>query len=77
MNGRTDSYMHGFDWKTLEKDTACRDLGADGRIILKLISRKWDVQAWTRLDSGDEEVVGFCEYGDEQSGSINCGEFLD
>jgi hypothetical protein len=29
--------------------------------------------------SGSEEgaIAGFCEYGNEPSGSIKCGEFLD
>ena len=33
-----------------------------------------------RLDgvgSGQGHVAGTCEYGDEPSGSIKCGEFLD
>jgi hypothetical protein len=33
-----------------------------------------------RLDqsgSGQEQVVGSCEYGDEPSGSIKYGEFLE
>jgi hypothetical protein len=27
--------------------------------------------------SEQEQVSGSCEYGDEPSGSIKCGEFLD
>ena len=27
--------------------------------------------------SGQGQVAGTCEYGDEHSGSIKCGEFLD
>ena len=29
------------------------------------------------VGSGQGQVAGTCEYGDELSGSINCGEFLD
>jgi hypothetical protein len=29
------------------------------------------------VDSGQGEVAGTCEYGNELSGSIKCGEFLD
>jgi hypothetical protein len=53
------------------------DTGVDGRIILKWIFKKWD-GAWTgliwlRIGTGD----GSCECGNEPSGSIKCGEFLD
>jgi hypothetical protein len=27
--------------------------------------------------SGQEPVAGSCEYGNEPSGSIKCGEFID
>jgi hypothetical protein len=27
--------------------------------------------------SGERPVAGFCEHGDEPSGFIKCGEFLD
>ena len=29
------------------------------------------------VDLGYGDVAGTCEYGDELSGSIKCGEFLD
>ena len=29
------------------------------------------------VGSGYGQVAGACEYGDELSGSIECGEFLD
>jgi len=50
------------------------DPGVDGRIILRWIFRKWDVRArtgssWPRMGTG--------ECGNEPSGSIKCGEFLD
>jgi len=41
-----------------------RDTGVDGRIILRWVFRKWD-------------VAGTCECGNESSGSLKCGEFLD
>jgi len=28
-------------------------------------------------DSGQGQVTGTCKYGNEPSGSIKCGEFLD
>ena len=52
--------------------------GEDGRIILRWIFRKWDEEVWNRsiwLRIG--QVAGCCECGNEPSGSIKCGEFLD
>jgi hypothetical protein len=52
--------------------------GLDGRIVLRWICRKWDVRVWTGSSclrigtSGDS-----CECGNEHSGSIKCGVFLD
>jgi hypothetical protein len=47
------------------------DPGVDGRIILKWIFKR--LNGGHRLDrsgSGEGQVVGFCEYGDEPLGSI-------
>ena len=46
------------------------DQNVDGRIILR----------WILMDgfgSGQGQVAGTCEYGNELLGSIKCGEFLD
>ena len=56
----------------------CSLVGEDGRIILRWIFRKWDVRArtgssWVRIGT----VGGHCECGNELSGSVKCGEFLD
>jgi hypothetical protein len=54
------------------------DPGLDGRIILRRIFRKCVVGAWTGLSwLGIGRVAGCCECGNEQPGSIQCGEFLD
>jgi hypothetical protein len=55
------------------------DPGVDGRIILKWIFKKWDWRTWTgliwlRIGTGG---AGSCECGNEPSGSIKRGEFLD
>jgi hypothetical protein len=50
----------------------------DGRIILRWMFRKLDVEY--RLDgagSGWGQLAGSCECGNKPSGSIKCGEFLD
>ena len=49
------------------------DLGVDGRIILEWMSQKSSGRAWTEC----RQVAGFCEHGNETSGCIKCGEFLD
>ena len=37
----------GFWWGNLRESDHLGDPGADGRIILKLIFKKWDVGVWT------------------------------
>ena len=54
------------------------DLGVDGWIILGWISKRWDIGTWTglgwpRIETGADA----CECGNEPSGSVKCGEFLD
>jgi len=54
------------------------DPGIDGRIILIWIFRKWDVGCGLdRAGPGYGQVAGTCDCGNEPSGSIKCGEFLD
>ena len=54
------------------------DPGAERRIILRYIFRKWDVgHGLHRSDSGEGPVAGTCECDNELSVSIKCGEFLD
>jgi hypothetical protein len=38
-----------FWWENRRERDHCGDPGVDGRIILGLIFRKWDVGAWTGL----------------------------
>jgi hypothetical protein len=52
--------------------------GVGGKIILRLIFRKWDLGCgldWA--GSGWRKLADTCECGNELSGSIKCGEFLD
>jgi hypothetical protein len=39
----------GFWWENLGERDHWRNPGVDGRIILRLILRKWDVEIWTGL----------------------------
>jgi len=68
----------GFWRGDLRERDHVEDPGVDGRIILKWTFRKLDVGVWTGLiwlriwtDGGT------CESGNEPSGSIRRGEFLD
>ena len=48
----------------------------DGRIILKWIFEKWvGRHGLDRSGSGQGQVAGCCECGNETSGCIKCGEF--
>jgi hypothetical protein len=54
------------------------DPGIDGRIILRWILRKWDVgvktgPSWLKIG----KLAGTCECGNEPSGSIKFGEYLE
>ena len=50
------------------------DLGVDGRIILRYVFRKWEVGVGTE---SIWLVIGTCKCGNDPSGFIKCGEFLD
>jgi hypothetical protein len=66
----------GFRWGNLRERDHLGDPDVDGRIILRWIFRKWrggGCGDWMEL-AQDRET---CEYGDELSGSIKCGEFVD
>jgi hypothetical protein len=54
------------------------DPGVNGRIILRWIFREWDRgHGLDRAGSGQGQVAGCCECGNELSGSIKCEEFLE
>ena len=68
----------GFWQGDLRERDHLEDLGVDGRIILKWISKKQD--GVRRLDwfcSDQGQVAGCCEQGNELQGSIQFGEFFD
>jgi hypothetical protein len=53
-------------------------MGVEGRklfkwILVKYDGMKWSGLIWLRVRT----VLGSCEYPDEPSGSIKCGELLD
>ena len=65
-----------FWWGNLRERDHWGDQDVGGRIILRLIFRKWEGvvrTGWSSLKIG----TGVCEYGNELSSYIKCGEFLD
>ena len=52
------------------------DLGVDGCIILEWICGMW-VYGLDWAGPGYRQVADGCECGNEPSGSVKCGEFLD
>ena len=65
----------GFWWGNLRERDCLGDPGIDGRIILRWIFRKWDGGGYglDRAGSGQGQVAGTCECGNESSGSIKFG----
>ena len=67
----------GFWWETLKERNQLEDPGVDGRIILiwifRLLGGARIGLIWLRIGTGG----GTCECGNEPSGSIRSGEFLD
>ena len=70
--------VNRFWWGNLREREHLEDPGIDGNRILRWIITMWNVGVWTgSTGSGWGQVVGTCECGNEPSGSIKCGEFLD
>jgi hypothetical protein len=68
----------GFCWRNQRDRDRFQDPGLDGKMIVRCIFRKWYVgYALDRSGSGQGQVAGTCEWGNELSSSIKCGEFLD
>ena len=69
----------GFWWGNLSERDHLGNSSLDGSIILKWIFRMWDVVGYglDRTGSGKGQVAGTCVCGNEHSGAIKCGKFLD
>jgi hypothetical protein len=67
----------GFRWENLRERDQWGDQCIDGRIILRRIFRKWDIGVGTGLGWLRIGTVGTYKCGNEPSGSIKCGEFLN
>jgi hypothetical protein len=75
--GRGKMYT-GFWWGNVKEREFLEDPSIDGKVILRWICRKWDEGAWTGLIWLRTEIFGStCKHGNEPSGSIKCGEYLD
>jgi len=72
-----DRVCVGSWWGNRREGDHWGDLGVGVWIILGWISRRWDVGIWTGLVWPWIELADACECGNEPSGSVKCGEFLD
>jgi hypothetical protein len=67
-----------FWWGNLRERDHWGDPDVNGRIILTWVFRKWEgLWGLQAFGSGEGQVAGSCEYGNELSSSMKCGEFLD
>jgi hypothetical protein len=58
-----DGSIYCFGGETCRKQTAWKTYVLEGRIILELISKKFDVRAWTGLFCFRQgQVVGSCKH---------------
>ena len=78
MYGARGEVHTGFWWGNMRERDHLGDPGVDGRIVLKQFfgSGTWGY-GLDRAGSGYGQVAGTCKYGNEPSGSVKCGEFLD
>jgi hypothetical protein len=53
------------------------DMSVNSRIILKWTLNRMGGRGLDSSGSGQGQLVGFCEHGNEPSGSIKCWECLD
>ena len=69
-----------FLWGELRERNHLEDLEVDGKIIQAFIGRKIGGEAWHGLvcsGSGQRQVAGTCECGNELSGSVKYWEYFD
>ena len=67
----------GFWWGNLRVGDHSEHPDVDGKIILKWIFEKWIGHGLDRSGSGQGQMAGCCECGNEPSCSTKCVEFLD
>jgi hypothetical protein len=66
----------GFWWGNLRERDHLGDRGLDGRIILRCMFRKWDMD-WIDVARYRDKWWAAESAVSEPSGSTKCGEFLD
>jgi len=67
-----------FWWGDLKSRDHLEDLSIDGGIILKFIFKKWvGRHGLDWCGSGQGQVAGTCECGNELPRSVKCGVFIE
>ena len=72
MGGR-EGCIQDFGGGNPREGDLLEDFGVDGRIILKLTLKKWGGEEMTGFALAEGQVAS----GNEPSGSIKCGKYLD
>jgi len=73
---KTKEVHTGFWWGNVWERHLLEDLSVCGKVIIKLILRKWygvEGMDWITLAQDRERVAGCCECGNEPWGFIKCG----
>jgi hypothetical protein len=74
--GRYERCIQGFGGETSGKETTWKTQAQKGRKYYNGSSTR-GVMDWIDNGSGQGQVAGSCECGNEPSGSIKCREFLN
>jgi hypothetical protein len=67
-----------YNLENIKERDHLENLGVNGRIILKLISKLCNVRMWTECNDPEQGVMAsYCEYSNESLDSVRGQEFLD
>jgi hypothetical protein len=76
--GGYEHCIQKFWSKNLKGRDHSEDLGVDGRILLEVFMEMvWEVVDWLHMTQSRGPVAGCFEHGNEPSGCIKRGEFVD
>ena len=68
----------GYWWRNLREIDHLEDLSVDGRIILKCLFKKWNMEYLQGCSCSEQgHIAGSWECGNEPPGSTTCRKILD